>query len=226
MNEPAHKPTSAVTQIMKTIFDSLENSQPWTTERAVAWADPARQADNPEQWRKRGHANLPKVLVPVDFTTSTLKALEYARALSTSFGSAVCLLHVVERPSFMAGVDDVPLWKSEQDVSSEARAWLKQLAQRHLGPAVPVDIQTVSGHAESEIISAARANQSGLIVLTTRGLQGWRHLFRGSTAHSVMRTAPCPVLLLHCPKPAELEREPDGHAPKQHSSNEALPTAA
>ena len=226
MNDPAQKPTSAVTQILKTICDSLKGSQLGTTERAVAWGDPARQAGDPEQWRNRRRVNLQQVLVPVDFTTSSLKALEYARALSTSFGSALCLLHVVESPSFMAGVDDVPLWKSEQEVSSEARAWLEELAQRQLGPAVSVDIQIVSGHAASEIISVARASRSGLIVLTTHGLQGWRHLFRGSTAHSVLCTAPCPVLLLHCPEPAELEREPDGDVPEQRSSNEAPHTAA
>jgi nucleotide-binding universal stress UspA family protein len=211
-----------MTKTMKTILGHHESSPRWTDIRTVQIVESAGQPDSPEQWRNRRQLKLQNILVPVDFTTSSVKAIEFARGLAAPFGSTVCLLHVVEKVCFMAGVEDVPLWKSEQEVSSESRVWIAELAEQHLGPAVPVDIQIVSGHAASEIIGAARANHSGLIILTTHGLHRWRHLLRGSTAQKVMRDAPCPALLLQCPKPAGLEREADVSAPATCSSNDAL----
>lgn len=191
---------------------------------AAAMDDPAHPFAGPEQWRSRRHVNLQKILVPVDFTTSTLKALEYARALAASFESAICLLHVVEPTSLMAGVEDVPLWRSQEQIAAEIKTQMRQLAERCLPASVPVEIQVDSGMVGLSIVRAAVNLKSDLAIVTTRELHGLRRLLSRNAAEWVMRDAPCPVLLLHCAKPVALDLEDDERA--IDSTGGATPTSA
>src|SRR6266487_3914141 len=50
-----------------------------------------------------------KVLVPIDFSEPSLKALQYAVAFAGQFGASICLVHVVEPASFLNDVRNVPL---------------------------------------------------------------------------------------------------------------------
>ena len=202
-----------MTNTMKTILDRHTIFQDRTTAPA-------------EPWRSWRYVDLKKILVPVDFTTATLKALQYARPLAVRFRSTVCLLHVVERDSSMSGEETVLLWKSDPETTREAQVEMESLARRYLGPSTPVEIQVAHGWPPLEILRAAPPADSGLIILTTHGLHGWRHLFRGSTAQAMLRDSPCPVLLLQCPKPAELAWETDADALDERNDNETLRPAA
>jgi nucleotide-binding universal stress UspA family protein len=63
---------------------------------------------------------------------------------------------------------------------------------------VPV-IRTSDTPAD-EIVKYAQAETIDLIVLGTHGRPGVAHLFMGSVAEKVVRTAPCPVLTLRHPE--------------------------
>jgi nucleotide-binding universal stress UspA family protein len=52
------------------------------------------------------------------------------------------------------------------------------------------------GHAPNEITKAAKELDVDLIIIATHGYTSWRHLCIGSTAERVVRTAPCPVLVV------------------------------
>ena len=52
------------------------------------------------------------------------------------------------------------------------------------------------GHAPNEITKAAKDLDADLIIIATHGYTSWRHLCIGSTAERVVRTAPCPVLVV------------------------------
>ena len=52
------------------------------------------------------------------------------------------------------------------------------------------------GHAPNEITKAAKDLDVDLIIIATHGYTSWRHLCIGSTAERVVRTAPCPVLVV------------------------------
>jgi nucleotide-binding universal stress UspA family protein len=53
-----------------------------------------------------------------------------------------------------------------------------------------------------EIVTAARELESDLILLSTHGRTGLKHVFLGSVAENIVRLAPCPVLVVR-----ENERE-------------------
>ncbi|PYL10061.1 MAG: hypothetical protein DME34_01225 [Verrucomicrobia bacterium] len=54
----------------------------------------------------------------------------------------------------------------------------------------------LTGHAPNEITKAAKDLDVDLIIIATHGYTSWRHLCIGSTAERVVRTAPCPVLVV------------------------------
>jgi nucleotide-binding universal stress UspA family protein len=210
------KPAQAMTRTLKAILENHDTAQCWTSKNSIRFVGLSGQASTAEQWRNRRHMNLRKVLVPVDFTTSTVKALQYSRALASLFGNTVRLLHVVEFDRLMTGAD-VRLWKSYNEILNDAHTDLNRLAQRYLGTSVSVETQVVTGRARLEILGAVRKTDIGLVILTTHGLQVWRHVLRRSIAQCALRGALCPVLLLHCPKPMDLKLGPDSDEREQLS---------
>ena len=51
-----------------------------------------------------------------------------------------------------------------------------------------------TGRAASEIVEVAKERNTDLIIISTHGYTGLKHVFLGSTTENVVRYAPCPVL--------------------------------
>lgn len=138
-----------------------------------------------------------RILVPTDFSADANAAFTYALGLARKFDAPVHLLHVVEDP-LAAGV-----WSSEIYTAEIAglQVNLVRNAEERLRLSVPDDAGTVSsevrtGNAAKQIVEAARATNTDLIVMGTRGRAGLAHVIMGSVAERVVRLAPCPVLTL------------------------------
>jgi nucleotide-binding universal stress UspA family protein len=61
---------------------------------------------------------------------------------------------------------------------------------------IAVETSTPEGPPEHAILEAARGWPADLIVMTTHGRTGLGRLVFGSVAEAVLRSAPCPVLLI------------------------------
>ncbi len=114
--------------------------------------------------------------------------------LSEKLGAAVTLLHVIEPPSRLSGVESVILARKDTEVAALAREKLAAIARRERkgNPAAALAIR--SGKAFNEITTAASESDSDLIVIATHGYTGVEHVLLGSTAERVVRHAPCSVL--------------------------------
>jgi universal stress protein A len=139
-----------------------------------------------------------RLLVPVDFSNACRGALAQATALASSFGSRITLVHVVEPmvlpENLMLAVPELPDMGGNLVQDSEKR--LARLAEReipakHRGPTL-----VRVGRPFDEICQVAATEQSDLIVISTHGYTGLKHVLLGSTAERVVRHAPCPVLTL------------------------------
>jgi nucleotide-binding universal stress UspA family protein len=137
------------------------------------------------------------ILVPIDFSPSSEKALAYAVAFARQFGAKLTLLHVVEPVATPDFAGSFP-WMMENDkVMAEC--------QRHLDRVLK-DLQIESnllekvlvrqGRSFHEIADAARTLKADLIILSTHGYTGLKHALLGSTTERVVRHAPCPVLVV------------------------------
>ncbi len=138
-----------------------------------------------------------KVLVPVDFSEGSLKALRYALPLARQFGARLGLVHVLPAHFFVGsefGPVDFPVPEAEWQENSERE--LKALAAREVGAGVEVETLVRHGQAAHEIAACALAWGADLMVLSTHGRSGLRHVLVGSVAENVVRYAPCPVLVV------------------------------
>ena len=137
---------------------------------------------------------LKTILVPIDFSVASEKALRYAIPFAEQFGGEIVLLHVVE-PVAMPDFAYFPLTLENDKVKQACKERLDRLAVEAMKPA-GLTAQTLvrNGVAFQEIADAARTLKVDLIILTTHGHTGLKHVLLGSTAERVIRHAPCPVL--------------------------------
>jgi nucleotide-binding universal stress UspA family protein len=140
--------------------------------------------------------NLKKILVPVDFSDCSKKALQYAIPFATQFDSELTILHVVQ--PYPAVPEMAPV---DVETLQDGRHRLEGLRET-IGTAVRSTTSLRTGEPHLEIAEAARELGIDLIILSTHGRTGLAHMFHGSTAEKVIRHAPCPVLIVR-----ESERE-------------------
>ena len=142
--------------------------------------------------------HLKKILVPIDFSDPSKKAFQYASRLAEQFDSEIVLLHVMELPPPIAAMRlAYDARRSSVDRLSAAKKKLRALSSRiRSRPFSAVNSIIRTGHAPNEISKAAKDLDVDLIVIATHGFMGWKHFAIGSTAERVVRSAPCPVLVV------------------------------
>jgi len=137
-----------------------------------------------------------KVLVPIDFSESSLEALKYAVAFAGQFGASFCLVHVVEPASFLNDVRNVPLAVSDGEVANKLHHKLVMMARKQIDPVTPVHPLVCIGKPFDEIVKTAKTFNADLIIIATHGRTGLKRALLGSTAERVVRHASCPVLVV------------------------------
>src|SRR5256885_208364 len=70
-----------------------------------------------------------QILVPVDFSEASIKALKYAEAFAEQFGARICLAHVVEGGPAASELSYLPVATLNRDHTLEARARLRAMAR-------------------------------------------------------------------------------------------------
>lgn len=136
------------------------------------------------------------ILVPVDFSSGSDAAVEWAQALGSAFGARLVLLHVIDTSAnaLMGGPGGVltppPPAAFYDHLREEARGAMAALAQR-VPDATPL---VREGAPRQEILSATTELKADVIVMGTHGRSGLAHLLFGSVAEHVVRHAAVPVL--------------------------------
>jgi universal stress protein A len=134
-----------------------------------------------------------EILVPIDFSESSVAALRCARALAEGGKTQVILLNVVEEPGSFRILDVVGQQRACHTQRAER---LQELADRELGSQVAARIEVREGRPSEEIVRLASKRRVDLIVVGRHEHHSLRHWLRGHTASQLSKKAPCPVLLL------------------------------
>ncbi len=137
---------------------------------------------------------LKNILVPMDFSKISKKALDYAVPLAKQFGAKISVLHVMEPPPYSIDLTYLPMGEGFPIESMKKE--LEALATKTIEPDLLKDVIVQVGTAFEIITNVARDLEADLIVITTHGHTGLKHVFMGSTAERVVRHAPCPVLVV------------------------------
>lgn len=151
---------------------------------------------------KKGIINLEKILVPIDFSDYSKKALKYAVPFAKQFGAEILLLYVVEPTIYPAdfGFGQVGFPSIEEDMRKKGAEELEKLAANEIQDIVKWQTIIVMGKPFAEINRVAKEKNIDLIIIATHGHSGIEHVLFGSTAEKVVRKAPCPVLTIRTPE--------------------------
>ncbi len=146
-----------------------------------------------------GFSGLEPILVPVDGSEVSNRALEFARALSNATGAPLEVLHVVpdpELPTAEPRVTDETL-KGIQHQRRVQGEDVIQSARERIGP----DGKTLLMDAHNERIDSAieriaHEEHAGMVVIGTHARGGLKRLLLGSVAESLAHHSSLPVLIV------------------------------
>ena len=137
-----------------------------------------------------------KILVPIDFSVSSRKALALALLFTEQFNAHLLLLHVVAKPISSRGyyLPELNLEDLETQVEEGARKRMEEFCNSHLPADQHFEWVVVNGRPAEQIVEQARRREADLVVIGTHGRSGLDHALIGSTAEKVVRFSRVPVL--------------------------------
>lgn len=138
--------------------------------------------------------HLKNILVPLDLSAMSLKSLDYAVPFAQQFGAKLTLVHVVQPAAYTPELP-VPAPLAAEHAAAVERQ-LEHIRANRIPPEVSVETTVRHNFVFDGILEAARETCADLIITTTHGNTGLKHLLMGSTAESIVRKAPCPVLVV------------------------------
>lgn len=145
-----------------------------------------------------------KILTPTDFSESSAVGVDAAIVLASRLGASVDLVHVIQPPIYVGWEDSPAGLAASAQVLEQARDHAKQqleaAATKYAGNGVTIRTQLLEGSAHQEIASLSK--DYDLVVMSTHGRTGLPHLFLGSVAERVVRTAHTPVMTVPAHKRA------------------------
>ena len=150
-----------------------------------------------------------KILVPLDGSEHSLKALTVAIQIAKKFGAKISLIHVYSLavapnmpPEPTTLTPPIPVMTPSEvsrTIEATRKAGLNVLAegeQKVKAEGVEVESMLKEGHTVQEIIKTAVEDKFDLIVIGARGISKIRELLLGSVTDGVIHHASCPVLVI------------------------------
>ena len=137
------------------------------------------------------------ILVPTDFSATSQTALQYATQLALTLSARLYLVHVPGKTGEHLEAN-FPVGEFETVARNQLGSFLTPEDIARLQPEYASRIGTPA----EEIVRYAGARDVDLIVMGTHGRSGLAHAVMGSVAEQVVRSAPCPVLLVRFQKRA------------------------
>jgi nucleotide-binding universal stress UspA family protein len=147
-----------------------------------------------------------RILVTLDGSELAERVLPHALSLARCHGATVELMRAYAPPASVLSASAAtalpgtgPIVDPGPSIAAgraEADAYLEVMVSRLAAGGVATEGLRLDGPAAQSIVADARRAGAGLIAMTTHGRGGLGRVVLGSVADEVLRTAPCPVLLV------------------------------
>ncbi len=145
-----------------------------------------------------------RILWPTDFSALSLQGARYARGFRDVFAAELHVIHVVQPPLApdisISLATEVPVAYTDTQMLQTCRTRLEVLVAREFAQVAGVVMDTFFAHPWAGICKYAGDAAIDLIVVSTHGRTGLRHVLIGSTAERIVQHAPCPVLVVKSPE--------------------------
>lgn len=140
-------------------------------------------------------ADIKTVVIPIDFSSTMDKVIDYATSVADQLGAKVHFLNVVNdfqgydmvlaHPSFM---------ELTRDLKNKSEERMTGLVEDYGNLKGGASGKVITGDPAEEIVAFAKEVNADMIIIGTHGVKGFEKLIIGSTAEKVVKHAPCPVL--------------------------------
>jgi len=151
-----------------------------------------------------------KILVPVDGSDHSLRALETAIQVAKKFKGKLTLLHVysvavrpvvIPEPTTLSPPPITVITSAEVSGVAEAAREaamriLKDGEEKAKAAGLDVEVMLKEGNASQEILKAVKEGNFSLVAMGARGISKLKEILVGSVSDDVMRNASCPVLIV------------------------------
>ncbi|HWZ95282.1 MAG TPA: universal stress protein [Opitutaceae bacterium] len=140
------------------------------------------------------------LLVPLDFSATSVGLLQTAATLAQSLDARLVVLHVLQPiapigdPMMMP--DMAQIASMQKAAEKDARAQLTRACEKVAELGVAVEPELRDGPASAVILERARALPADLVVMGSHGHTALYDLLLGSTSHAVLKKSPCPVVIV------------------------------
>jgi nucleotide-binding universal stress UspA family protein len=136
------------------------------------------------------------IVYPTDFSELSLKSLPWAKRMAAVLRAELHCIYVVQEPviysSLELGAAAIP---TVAELSTAGTERLTQFVAEHFGADdSQITAKIIVGRPAQEIVSYANNKEASLIIMSTHGYSGVKHMLMGSTTEAVLREATCPVL--------------------------------
>jgi nucleotide-binding universal stress UspA family protein len=134
-----------------------------------------------------------KIIAAIDFSKTSLNALEYGLMIAGKAGADVLMVWVDNTTSDESMIEEQPV-----EVRKEKVVLFKELQKKYkdLLPDNKIEYKTRKGKVYTEIANLARSADCDMIVTGTHGVSGFEEFWIGSNAYRIVTHAPIPVITL------------------------------
>jgi len=146
-----------------------------------------------------------KILVPIDGSEHSDRALTYALDLAEKYSAEIKLLSVAQPlvatgPMFltqpMIPPESTAMYVNEIEAAHEKMLSDALKKVKEIKPSISISKLLVNGRPADKIVEIAKDGKYDLIVMGSRGLGGIKEFFLGSVSDRVADEAPCPVMIV------------------------------
>jgi nucleotide-binding universal stress UspA family protein len=132
-----------------------------------------------------------RILVPVDGSEHSKRALHEGIKISKMTGGTITLLHVQPRKLSIVSLSP----QEDEKLKNIAKSILADGKKLVEAEGVSAETLLLEGNVVDQIIKTAKEGQFGLVVIGARGLSKLEEIMLGSVSHGVAENAPCPVIV-------------------------------
>jgi len=134
-----------------------------------------------------------KILVPLDGSQLSQRALEPILELASRTGAEVLLVRAPVSDTFGFASSEA----RQASLRNEVQTYLDMLRQSNEQAGLTIRTQLIEGDAAGAIVDVALQEHADLISMSTHGYSGLTRWVLGSVTEKVLRTASCPVWVVH-----------------------------
>lgn len=137
-----------------------------------------------------------KILVPVDGSEDSNKALNYAIDIAKKYSGTINLIHVVRSAATLTVAPAEVFLDITKQLIESGKGILKESQAKINESGIEESTEILQGHPGSQIVQFAEKIEADMIIMGSRGLGIVARFVLGSTSDYVSDNAKCPVLIV------------------------------